>query len=458
MGCRTSMLRPFHKGSHVLPSPPKIVWVGGKDTDRQTLETLIQDSKLGELSSATPAEANEMIRTRSIDVLLVDVMQAGADIQALLRTASAGNGTPFHVPVLITAPSGNPERVQACLARGAEDFLTTPFDDKNPLLVTRRLVLALQRKRTPSFTVQSSSKDPDETAVLQLVTDASARFVPREFLDNLDKQTIADVKLGDHVQRDMTVFFTDIRDFTALSEQLTPQQNFNFLNSYLKHVTPIIRNHHGFIDKYIGDAVMALFPRNANDALNAAIEILNQVNRYNAGRRRAGYVPIEIGIGMHRGELILGTVGEGSRMQTTVIADAVNVASRIEGLTKTFGVGLLLSKAVVDGIDADNTFMLRHLGAVKAKGKKRSVEIYECYNTDPQELREHKAATAEQFESAMEDFRKGLFLSAGAKFSRIAEANKDDNVAAYYRDRCTLTVVRDRGQGQWDGAESIEVK
>jgi class 3 adenylate cyclase len=441
-----------------LPSPAKIVWVGGKDTDRQTLETMIQEAKLGELSFATPPEASEMIRTRSIDVLLVDVMQAGADIQLLLRAASAGNGTPFHVPVLITAPGNNPERVQACLSRGAEDFLTTPFDEKNPLLVTRRLALALQRKRTPSFTVKSTSKDPDETAVLQLVTDASARFVPREFLDNLDKQTIAEVKLGDHVQRDMTVFFTDIRDFTALSEQLTPQQNFNFLNSYLKHVTPIIRNHHGFIDKYIGDAVMALFPRNANDALNAAIEILNQVNRYNAGRRRAGYVPIEIGIGMHRGELILGTVGEGNRMQTTVIADAVNVASRIEGLTKTFGVGLLLSKAVVDGIDADSNFMLRHLGAVKAKGKKRSVEIYECFNTDPQELREHKLATAEQFEVAMEDFRKGLFLSAGAKFSRIAELNKDDNVAAYYRDRCTLTVVRDRGPGQWDGAESIEVK
>ena len=231
----------FSQGCQVLPSPPKIVWVGGKDTDRQTLDSMLQDAKLGELSVATPSEAGEMIRTRSIDVLLVDVMQAGADIQMLLRAAGAGNGTPFHVPILITAPASNPDRVQACLARGAEDFLTTPFDEKNPLLVTRRLALALQRKRTPTFTVKSTSKDPDETAVLQLVTDASARFVPREFLDNLDKQTIAEVQLGDHVQRDMTVFFTDIRDFTALSEQLTPQQNFNFLNSYLEHVRPIIR-------------------------------------------------------------------------------------------------------------------------------------------------------------------------------------------------------------------------
>lgn len=435
----------------------KIVWVGGRDPDRETLANLVKATPLGELTHASVAEALEMMQKRALDVLLVDVSQAGADVLKLLQAAAPSNGTPFRVPVIVTAPATAPDRVQACLSRGAEEYITTPIDTKNPLLVTRRLELALSRKRHPEFSVQTKATDPDETAVLQLVTDASARFVPREFLDNLDKKSLSDVKLGDHVQRDMTVLFTDIRDFTALSEQLTPQQNFNFLNSYLKHVTPIIRNHHGFIDKYIGDAVMALFPDKASDAVDASIEVLNQVNRYNAGRRRAGYVPIEIGIGMHRGDLILGTVGEGNRMQTTVIADAVNVASRIEGLTKTFGVPLLLSKAVVDAIEDTKKYKLRHLGAVKAKGKKRSVEVYECFNSDPQELREHKASTAEQFEAAMNEFRKGMFLSAGKVFSRIAEMNKDDTVAAYYRDRCTLTVVSGR-KGEWDGAESIEVK
>ena len=435
----------------------KIVWVGGRDADQEALTALLQTRPLGEVAGASVAEAMELLKKRAVDVLLVDVSLAGADILQLLQAAAPVNGTPFRIPVVVTAPATAADRVQACLSRGAEEFLTTPIDPKNPLLVTRRLEHVLQRKRTPEFAIASNSKDPDETAVLQLVTDATARFVPREFLENLDKKTIAEVKLGDHVQRDMTVLFTDIRDFTTLSEQLTPQQNFNFLNSYLKHVTPIIRNHHGFIDKYIGDAVMALFPNEAHDAVDASIEVLTQVNRYNAGRRRAGYVPIEIGIGMHRGDLILGTVGEGNRMQTTVIADAVNVASRIEGLTKTFGVPLLLSKPVVDGLDKTK-YKLRHLGAVKAKGKKNSVEVYECFNADTKALRDHKEETAEQFEAAMNDFRKGLFLSAGKVFSRIAEISKEDTVAAYYRDRCTLTVVRDRGQGQWDGAESIEVK
>ncbi len=138
--------------------------------------------------------------------------------------------------------------------------------------------------------------------------------------------------MGDHVQREMTVFFSDIRDFTTLSETMTPQENFDFLNSYLRRATPIIRTNHGFIDKYIGDAIMALFPREPADALQSAVELQRDLVDYNQGRKKAGYKPVRVGIGLHCGELILGTIGEEERMQTTVIADAVNVASRIEGL------------------------------------------------------------------------------------------------------------------------------
>ncbi|MBV8722289.1 MAG: adenylate/guanylate cyclase domain-containing protein, partial [Candidatus Eremiobacteraeota bacterium] len=242
----------------------------------------------------------------------------------------------------------------------------------------------------------------------------------------------------------MTVLFTDIRDFTALSETLTPQQNFDFLNSYLRQVTPIVRARHGFVDKYIGDAIMALFPRNAGDALQAAVELQRQVARYNVGRNRAGYVPVEIGIGLHRGSLILGTIGEEERMQTTVISDAVNVASRIEGLTKVFGVSLLIGGSVIDGLDVAELerHRLRNLGDVKAKGKTRSVEIFECYDNDDDELRSHKDKTAESFAAAMDEFRRGMFLTAGRIFARIANQEPRDTVAAHFRDSCTLSAVR----------------
>jgi two-component system, sensor histidine kinase ChiS len=254
------------------------------------------------------------------------------------------------------------------------------------------------------------------------------------------------------------VLFSDIRDFTALSEQLTPQQNFDFLNSYLSQVTPIIRANHGFIDKYMGDGIMALFARASADALATAVEMQKKMVLYNNGRKAAGYVPIRIGIGVHRGDLILGTIGEEQRIQTTVIADAVNVASRIEGLTKTLACSILVSGAVVDTLADGSLFKLRHLGAVKAKGKTQSVEIYECFDNDPPELIAHKEKTAATFASGMAEFRNGMLISAGRIFSRLSEQNRDDAPAAYYRDACSRAIVRDRKLGPWDGSEIVEVK
>jgi class 3 adenylate cyclase len=436
----------------------RILRVGGQEADNRTLEALLKAAGMPDVRFATPGEALSIISEHQCDILVLDLMQSSGEVLKLLRAASPAEDTSARVPVIVTAPPTATDRVQSCLQYGAEDFILTPVDPKTPLLVTRRVALALQRRRMADFKVQVHAAQADETAVLKLADDAFLRFVPREFLDNLDKKSLSEVKLGDHVQREMTVFFTDIRDFTSLSEALTPQENFKFLNSYLKNVNPIIRAHKGFIDKYIGDAIMALFPDDPDDALLAGVNLQKAVFKYNQGRRLAGYVPIAIGIGIHRGDLILGTIGEADRMQTTVIADAVNVASRLEGLTKTYRVGLLVSSAVVEGLKPNHPFKLRHLGGVKAKGKTQSVEIYECYNNDPAELVEHKDKTQEAFDGAMAEFRKGTFLTAGKIFGRIAELHPDDAPAAFFRDRCSLTVVHERGPGAWDGAEKIEVK
>lgn len=438
-----------------MPSA-RILVVGGGGDDQHTLATHLRGAGYPDVRFVALAEALEACSRGALDALVVDVMQAAADVLRLLKAAAPGNGT--RIPVIVTGPVSAADRVAACLRRGAEDYLTTPLDPANPVLVARRVELALQRRlREPNAPTNRARKpDPGATEVVRL-SDASSRFVPREFLEHLERASIADVRLGDHVQREMTVFFSDIRNFTALSEQMTPQENFDFLNSYLQNVTPTIRAHHGFVDKYIGDAIMALFPRTTADALGAALAIQREMVRYNLGRRAAGYVPIRIGIGMHRGPLILGTIGEGERMQTTVIADAVNVASRIEGLTKAFGAGLLVSGDVVEGLGTADGFRLRHLGAVKAKGKTRSVEIYEAFDNDPDDLIAHKEKTADAFAAAMNEFRKGMFLTAGRVFARVAELHPGDAPAAYYRDRCSLTAVHGRGPGAWDGAELIEV-
>ncbi len=449
-------------------SQVRIAYVGGSEEEHQAFESIVKDDGTTIVRFLLPAEAIATLIARTTDVLIIDVMQHSHDVLALMKTAKTEHGPGARVPVIVVAGPDSTSRVQACLHRGADDYLLLPHDTTNPLLIHKRIAAALR----VHVAAHLPPKPLAETAVMPiraggkppLVIDAAwenaqtvHRFIPREFLDMLERKSLADVKLGDHMQREMTVFFSDIRDFTALSERLTPQENFSFLTSYLRNVTPIIRARGGFVDKYLGDGVMALFPGQALDAVQAAVDLGQQIGRYNHGRRLAGYAPIKIGTGLHRGSLMLGTIGAEDQMQTTVIADAVNLASRIEGMTKTFGVNLLLSGSVIDNLPADHKFRLRALGAVRAKGKSEAVEIFECYDNDAHELAEHKDKTQAQFAAGMAEYRKGMLLTAGRIFSRIAEICPEDTVAAYFRDRCTLSVVRERG-GAWDGAEHLDVK
>jgi len=274
----------------------------------------------------------------------------------------------------------------------------------------------------------------------------------------LARKSLRDVRLGDHVERQMTVFFTDIRSFTNLSESMSPRDNFKFLASFLRNVTPIIRQAGGFVDKYLGDGVLALFPGEPAQAVLAATQVQRQIARYNQGRRLAGYRQVRVGIGLHYGTLMLGTIGTVDQMQTTVISDAVNVASRLEGMTKTFDINVVVSGSVVAALPSDHPFKLRGLGSVTAKGKTESVEVFECYDTDPDELAELKTSLMAQWDRGMESFREGKLLSAGRVFARIAEINPADTVAAYFRDRSTLDVASQFRGKTWDGSEHLETK
>ncbi len=165
------------------------------------------------------------------------------------------------------------------------------------------------------------------------------------------------------------MLFSDIRDFTTLSESMTQEDNFKFINSYLSRMEPLIVENRGFIDKYIGDAIMALFSGGADDAVKAGIAMLHLLAEYNRHRLKSGYIPIMIGIGINTGSLMLGTVGGHNRMDSTVISDAVNLASRIEGLTKNYGVSLLITHETFLRLTNPADYAFRLIGRVKVKGK-----------------------------------------------------------------------------------------
>ena len=268
------------------------------------------------------------------------------------------------------------------------------------------------------------------------IAEATSRFVPNEFLAFLGCDSIVDVKLGEAVELEMSVLFSDIRDFTTLSEQMTPTENFKFINSYLSRMEPLIVENQGFIDKYIGDAIMALFSEGADDAVKAGIAMLQTLAEYNQSRASLGYVPVQIGVGINTGSLILGIVGGKSRMDGTVISDAVNLASRIESLTKNYGVSLLITQQTFDRLTNPGDYAIRVIDKVQVKGKSEWVTVYEVFDADLAEVKAGKLATLQLFTEALSLYNMKSVRQAARLFADCLWQNPGDKVAQIYLERC----------------------
>ena len=274
------------------------------------------------------------------------------------------------------------------------------------------------------------------TNELSQLNQAYERFVPNQFLQFLDKSSIIDVELGDQVQLEMSVLFSDIRDFTTLSESMNPEENFRFINSYLSRMEPVINENNGFIDKYIGDAIMALFSGEADNAVKAGIAMLHRLGEYNQHRAHSGYAPIQIGIGINTGTLMLGTVGGQNRMEGTVISDAVNLASRVEELTKNYGVSLLITDQTYSRLTNKNQYAIRTLDTVKVKGKSQAVAVMEVFDADPPAIKQGKLATLALWQEALWLYNQGNLADAGQLFADCWRLNEGDRVARMYFNRC----------------------
>lgn len=269
------------------------------------------------------------------------------------------------------------------------------------------------------------------------LTEATERFVPRQFINFLGKESIVDVKLGDCVQQEMSVLFSDIRSFTTLSEKMTPEESFKFINSYLYRMEPIIINHHGFIDKYIGDGIMALFSQSADDAVKAGIFMLQSLAEYNQERSQLGEQPIEIGIGINTGCVMLGAVGGYSQMDSTAISDTVNLASRLEHLTKHYRVSLLISHHTFLELENTADYAVRPIAKLQVKGKSEWVSVYEVFEGDRPEIKASKLAMATTFTEALlfyynlKDYRE-----AARRFELCWQKTPEDTVAQVYLHAC----------------------
>ncbi len=295
---------------------------------------------------------------------------------------------------------------------------------------------------------------------LLITNRAYERFVPKESLSILSKQNIVELKLGDGIKKEMAVLFSDIRSFTTLSEKMTPEENFGFINSYLNIMGPIVRQHKGFIDKYIGDAIMALFPDRSEDVVLAGINMLRELKIYNdENRNTTDRAALKIGIGIHRGDMIFGTIGENDRMESTVISDSVNLGSRIEGLTKYYGVSILISENIFDTLKDQSDFKIRFIDKVTVKGKKLPVRIYEVYDADNPELIEKKESSKRSIEDALNFFYDKNPFAAKNILEKILEKFPEDLPTQYLLKRCNDWIPKmNDAKNEWADSADFDFK
>ncbi|MFM8481116.1 MAG: bacteriohemerythrin [Gammaproteobacteria bacterium] len=274
-------------------------------------------------------------------------------------------------------------------------------------------------------------------AALRNTQRAYGHFVPKSFLNFLGTTDISAIQLGDFVEMKTSIMFADIQNFTALAEELKSADVFATLNTYLAQYEAPIHGHSGVIDKFLGDGALAIF-RTADDAVAAGNEMLERVARVNQDRARQGLPTLEIGIGINTGYSALGVIGNAERLETTVIGDSVNVAARIQDLTRRFGNRMLISETTYLNLDDTASYAIRFADRIEVKGRTRPVSVYEVFDTEREQTRTPKIIGLDLFEDAVACYHLGYYqkgLDILARYSSIADA---DPLARVYMERCRV--------------------
>ncbi len=398
----------FEKPQAEVIQGKRILIVDDDPINRRVLENHLTVAGYGVTTVSTGQEALAYLnQDQEFELVLLDVMMPGMSGYEVCQAVRKKHLTSELPIVLLTAKNRVSDLVTG-FSVGANDYLTKPIS-KNELLSRIKTHVNLNG-----------------------IHKAASRFVPTEFIKSVGRDAITDVLLGDYVEKDVSVLFTDIREYTTLAESMTPQQNFKFVNAYVSKMGPEIQRNKGFVNQYLGDGIMALFPHEARHGLQAAIDMQKALLEYNKRRISEGYRPIAVGMGLHTGPLVMGIIGDVIRNDTAIIADTVNTASRMEGVTKHYGANIIISENSLQTIENQDDFHFRFLGKVKAKGKDKVIGIYECFDGDSKDSITLKIKTLKEFEKGLTFFLAHEFPKASAAFDKVLTKNPDDHVAKYF--------------------------
>ncbi len=327
------------------------------------------------------------------DLILLDVMMPGMngfEVCDRLRLDPTFGTIPI---IFLTALDDDDSRIRGVEALG-DDYLTKPIRTELVLKKVQSL-LRLQQLRTEHSSralaaqtrqfQQLQAQQARQLSAVQNISEALAQkfqlFVPPQFLQRIAPRGVESIQVGNATESEMTVLFCDIRDFTKVVEFQEARETFQWLNALFEQFSQAITQHYGFVDKYLGDAVMAVFDRpghHGEDGLRAALAICGELERFNQQRDRFSLQEgLRLGIGVHSGIGIIGTVGSQARMDTTVVGDVVNTASRLEEMTKTYRCQILTSAQTLAQLPEGHPFCLRWVDEAPPRGKQTPLTIYE---------------------------------------------------------------------------------
>ena len=254
------------------------------------------------------------------------------------------------------------------------------------------------------------------------------KFIPKQFFKFLGKSNISELELGNQVKKTATTMFCDLSGASDLGNNLSLEENFNFINSYLNVVSPIVRRYDGFVDKYLGDGILAVFPR-PESAVECAHTIIRAIEVKNKSNKNLP--PVEAKISVHTGEVIFGIVGEEERKCPTIVSDVVELASKIEEVNSFLHTNMIFSKSVLNEIPTKYRFNYRYIGSLTLD-EGTSLALFESLEVYSRERREKLSKLKNKFENAVRKYNDAQYQRAVIEFEEILRLVQEDKTSYIY--------------------------
>jgi two-component system sensor histidine kinase ChiS len=448
----------------------RILLVDDDPTNLLLLEELLLSEGYALVLAASGTEALEIAAQSIPDLILLDVMMPvmdGFEVCRRLREDARFQTVPV---IFLTALDDEQSRLRG-LGMMGDDYLTKPINSQ--LLLTKiSSILRLSELRSQQVQseinqrVKAESRQQIAAAweINDYISEKFRLFVPEQYLNRIAPQGVESIQLGNAREEEITVVLCDIRGFTAIAESQSTRETFEWLNAFFSKMSQAIVTHHGFVDKFLGDAILAVFDRvehHAEDALNGAVAMLQNLSEFNRDRARYNLQnPINVGIGIHTGLGLIGTIGSDHRMDSTVIGDVVNTAARLEELTKVYGCSILASDTTIAHFKASSKnadlevhsngefpphlpptpFLNRWVDRVTPRGKREVIELYEILGTLTRSLDQAKLQSLSAYNAGIQAWRQQDYARALGYFQQVVEQNPDDTVARLYVERSQVRM------------------